>query len=164
MSPERAPFSTLSFPVGSLGIIAMDSCKELGEHVDRWLISERQKEMRGAEAPVSFLTNRDARGSATARQRRLSMNRFAEKTYIFWWISEITAVNTTLWAWKIICLRMIIMPTSRGSFQPLQERQSALTLSCRFCMAAGSISVRFENLWTARLRFMSLRRWACRIS
>ena len=38
MSPERAPFSTLSFPVGSLGIIAMDSCKELGEHVDRWLI------------------------------------------------------------------------------------------------------------------------------
>lgn len=24
-------------------------------------------------------------------------------------------------------------------------------------MAAGSISVRFENLWTARLRFMSLR-------
>ena len=55
MSPERAPFSTLSFPVGSLGIIAMDNCRELGEHVDRWLISERQKEMKGAEAPTSFL-------------------------------------------------------------------------------------------------------------
>lgn len=68
MSPERAPFSTLSFPVGSLGIIAMDSCKELGEHVDRWLISERQKEMRGAEAPVFFF---DQIEMPAVQQRRI---------------------------------------------------------------------------------------------
>ena len=55
MSPERAPFSTLSFPVGPLGIIAMDSCKDLGEQVDKWLISEREKERSHAEAPNTYL-------------------------------------------------------------------------------------------------------------
>ena len=55
MSPERAPFSTLSFPVGPLGIIAMDSCKDLGAQVDKWLISEREKERSHAEAPDTYL-------------------------------------------------------------------------------------------------------------
>lgn len=63
MSPERAPFSTLSFPVGPLGIIAMDSCKDLGAHVDKWLISERQKTMPGSESETYLLKSRCPRFS-----------------------------------------------------------------------------------------------------
>ncbi len=53
MNPERAPFSSLSFQVGTLGLIAMDSCYDLGNQVDKWLI-EGRKEMMGIE-PSSFL-------------------------------------------------------------------------------------------------------------
>ena len=63
MSPERAPFSTLSFPVGPLGIIAMDSCKDLGAHVDKWLISERQKTMPGSESETYLVKSRCPRFS-----------------------------------------------------------------------------------------------------
>ena len=63
MSPERAPFSTLSFPVGPLGIIAMDSCKDLGAHVDKWLVSERQKTMPGSESETYLVKSRCPRFS-----------------------------------------------------------------------------------------------------
>ena len=63
MSPERAPFSSLSFPVGPLGIIAMDSCKELGAHVDKWLVSERQKTMPGSESETYLVKSRCPRFS-----------------------------------------------------------------------------------------------------
>jgi ribose-phosphate pyrophosphokinase len=63
MSPERAPFSSLSFPVGPLGIIAMDSCKDLGAHVDKWLVSERQKAMPGADAETYLVKSRCPRFS-----------------------------------------------------------------------------------------------------
>ena len=63
MSPERAPFSSLSFPVGPLGIIAMDSCKDLGAHVDKWLVSERQKSMPGADAETYLVKSRCPRFS-----------------------------------------------------------------------------------------------------
>lgn len=63
MSPERAPFSSHSFPVGPLGIIAMDSCKDLGAHVDKWLISERQKTMPGSESETYLLKSRCPRFS-----------------------------------------------------------------------------------------------------
>ena len=63
MSPERAPFSSHSFPVGPLGIIAMDSCKDLGAHVDKWLISERQKTMPGSESETYLVKSRCPRFS-----------------------------------------------------------------------------------------------------
>ena len=57
MSPERAPFSSLSFPVGPLGIIAMDSCKEIAQKVDAWLLEERHGETGNREGLSSFFIN-----------------------------------------------------------------------------------------------------------
>ncbi|MDR0288160.1 MAG: ribose-phosphate pyrophosphokinase-like domain-containing protein, partial [Clostridiales bacterium] len=53
MSQTRAPFTSLTFPIGPLGIIAMQSCMELGIQVDSWL-KERYKE-ENVEAPDTFL-------------------------------------------------------------------------------------------------------------
>ncbi len=53
MSPERAPFSSLAFPVGGLGIIAMENCRDLAEKVDKWLMLSREEMM--GQATSSFL-------------------------------------------------------------------------------------------------------------
>lgn len=57
MSQERAPFSSLSFPVGPLGIIAMDSCKEIAKKVDAWLLEERHGETGNKDGLSSFFIN-----------------------------------------------------------------------------------------------------------
>lgn len=49
MNRERAPFSSLSFPVGKLGLIGMDSCKELAAKVDGWLLDMRKETERDAK-------------------------------------------------------------------------------------------------------------------
>lgn len=54
MNPERAPFSSLSFPVGPLGIIAMDGCKDIAKKVDDWLLEERHGEANNSEDLSSF--------------------------------------------------------------------------------------------------------------
>lgn len=43
MNRERAPFSSHSFPVGSLGLIGMESCNDLAQKVDKWLIAMRKE-------------------------------------------------------------------------------------------------------------------------
>ena len=53
MNRERTPYSTKSVPVGKLGVIAMESCKDLGAAVDKWLVTGR-KELCGG-APETFL-------------------------------------------------------------------------------------------------------------
>ena len=47
MVPERAPFSEQSLQVGNLGIIAMESCKDLAEKVDAWLRDFRSEHRNG---------------------------------------------------------------------------------------------------------------------
>lgn len=47
MSPERAPFSSLSLQVGNLGILAMESCRDLAQKVDGWLQESRAELMGG---------------------------------------------------------------------------------------------------------------------
>lgn len=43
MNRERAPFSSLSFPVGKLGLIGMESCHDLAKQVDKWLVTMRKE-------------------------------------------------------------------------------------------------------------------------
>ncbi|HHT92459.1 MAG TPA: ribose-phosphate pyrophosphokinase [Clostridia bacterium] len=44
MNRKRAPFSSHSFPVGPLGLIGMESCQDLAQKVDEWLIAMREEE------------------------------------------------------------------------------------------------------------------------
>ena len=53
MNQERMPYSVKTSPVGKLGVIAMESCKDLGTKVDKWLV-EGRKELCGG-APDTFL-------------------------------------------------------------------------------------------------------------
>ena len=47
MSPERAPFSDLTHQVGPIGLIVMESCRDLGQRVDKHLkaLHEEQNEI-----------------------------------------------------------------------------------------------------------------------
>ncbi|MBR7062742.1 MAG: ribose-phosphate pyrophosphokinase [Clostridia bacterium] len=47
MSPERAPFSDLTHQVGPIGLIVMESCRDLGQRVDKHLkeLHEEQNEV-----------------------------------------------------------------------------------------------------------------------
>ncbi len=54
MSPDRAPYSPHSRQVGNLGLIALESCHDLGEKVDKWLINIRE-EITGEKQPDTFL-------------------------------------------------------------------------------------------------------------
>ena len=53
MSPDRAPFSDLTHQVGPIGLIAMESCRDLGARVDKHLIAFHE-EQTGVN-PGSFL-------------------------------------------------------------------------------------------------------------
>ena len=43
MCPERAPFDSMSLEYGSLGIVAMESCRDLAFQVDNWLQQLREE-------------------------------------------------------------------------------------------------------------------------
>ena len=53
MSPERAPFSDLTHQVGPIGLIVMESCRDLGQRVDKHL-KELHEEQNG-NVPDTFI-------------------------------------------------------------------------------------------------------------
>ena len=53
MSPERAPFSDLTHQVGPIGLIVMESCRDLGQRVDKHL-KELHEEQTGT-VPDTFI-------------------------------------------------------------------------------------------------------------
>ena len=53
MSPERAPFSDLTHQVGPIGLIVMESCRDLGQRVDKHL-KELHEEQNGS-VPETFI-------------------------------------------------------------------------------------------------------------
>ena len=116
MSPERAPFSSLSFPVGPLGIIAMDSCKEIAQKVDAWLLEERHGETGNKEGLSSFFINSRCPDSVTERQKRLLMNQSEVKIFIFFVMLATIVLHTILWAIQTICHRTITLQTLRELF------------------------------------------------
>lgn len=53
MSPDRAPFSDLTHQVGPIGLIAMESCRDLGARVDKHLMAFHEEQT--GVSPGSFL-------------------------------------------------------------------------------------------------------------
>jgi ribose-phosphate pyrophosphokinase len=62
MSPERAPFSDLTHQVGPIGLIVMESCRDLGQRVDKHL-KELHEEQNGYVPDTFILKSRCPRFS-----------------------------------------------------------------------------------------------------
>lgn len=79
-----------NIPVGSLGIIAVDGCEEMGNKVNDYLVKWRKEETRfqkdnlvfnGYEKP-NYLINAKYRVLDLVKPKVLSMSLYVEKTFI----------------------------------------------------------------------------------
>ncbi len=62
MSPDRAPFSDLSHQVGPIGLIVMESCRDIGRQVDQYLM-QFHEEQNGSNPGSFIIRNRCPRFS-----------------------------------------------------------------------------------------------------
>ena len=90
-----------SIPVGSLGIIAMHGCEELGSKIDSYLVQWRAQRENEHKSTIAFagyqrdtyLINAVCPALERVKQRALSVNRCADTIYTLYPMCSTTAAH-----------------------------------------------------------------------
>ena len=132
-----------TLPVAPLKIAAMESCIELGQKVNDYIVSFRQNTINEVtESPiyVNYRSNNYLVACACPRFGSGEAKGMLKESIR----------GTDLFIMTDVC-NYSLTYTVNGSFPQLPERHTGSTSSCRSSMKAASTNVQNVNLWTARL-------------